>query len=165
MSIYKPPCHLSDKHKLDAFDCGEAVLNDWLKRHARGNEERGASRTYVVCDQEDKIVGFFTLSNSAVMLKEAPKKLIRNMPDPIPVMLLGRLAVDVKHQGKGIGKGMLRDAVSRVLQAGEIGGIRAILVHAISEKAKSFYLQNGFLLCPFDPMMLMLPIKPKIKMR
>ncbi len=97
MSIYQPPCPISGKHKLDAFDCGEPVLNDWLKRHARGNEERGASRTYVVCDNQDNVVGFFTLSNSAVMLKDAPKKLTRNMPDPIPVMLLGRLAVDVNH--------------------------------------------------------------------
>lgn len=120
----------------------------------------GASRAYVVCDNLANVVGFFTLSNSAVMLKDAPKILTRNMPDPIPVMLLGRLAVDIKHQGKGLGSGMLRDAVSRVLRAGEIGGIRAILVHVISERAMNFYERNGFLKCPFNPMMFMLPIKP-----
>ena len=160
MSIYQPPCPISEKHNLDAFDCGEISLNDWLKRRARGNEETGASRTYVVCDNLDNVVGFFTLANSAVILKDVPKKLSRNMPDPIPVMLLGRLAVDVNHQGKGVGPGMLRDAVYRVLQAGKIGGIRAILVHAISERVMNFYERNGFLQCPFNPMMFMLPIKP-----
>lgn len=160
MSIYQPPCPISDKHNLDAFDCGEHVLNDWLKRRARGNEETGASRTYVVCDKEDNVVGFFTLSNSAVMLKDAPKKLTRNMPDPIPVMLLGRLARDLNHKGKGLGPALLRDAIWRVLKAGEIGGIRAILAHAIDDKAKNFYIRNGFLECPFDPMMVMLPLKP-----
>ena len=160
MSIYQPPCPISDEHNFDAFDCGEVSLNDWLKRRARHNEESGASRTYVVCDNQHNILGYYTLANGSVMLTEAPKKLRRNMPNKIPVMILGRLAVDLKHQHKGLGCGLLRDAVSRVLEAGKIGGIRAILVHAISDKAKNFYERNGFLQCPFDPMMLMFPIKP-----
>ena len=160
MSIYQPPCPISDKHNFDAFDCGETSLNNWLKRRAKGNEERGASRTYVVCDHQDNVLGYYTLASGSVMMNQAPKQLTRNMPDPIPVMLLGRLAIDLNHQGKGLGLGLLREAVSRVLQAGEIGGIRAILVHTISDKAKNFYERNGFLQCPFDPMMLMFPIKP-----
>lgn len=160
MSVYQPPCSLLDKHNLDDFDCGVPSLNDWIKRRARGNEESGASRTYVVCDHQDNVLGYYCLASGSVMLNEVPKKLQRNMPDPIPVMLIGRLAVDLNHKKKGVGPGMLRDAVSRVLKAGEIGGIRAILVHAISDEAIDFYQRNGFLKCPFEPMMFMLPIKP-----
>ncbi len=160
MSIYQPPCPLLDKHNLDDFDCGVPSLNEWLKRKARRNEENGASRTYVVCDFQDKVLGYYSLANGAVIHEEAPKKLTRNMPDPIPIMLIGRLAVDLQHKNKGLGSGMLRDAVARVLKAGEIGGIRAVLVHAISDEARDFYLRNGFLECPFDPMKLMFLIKP-----
>ncbi|MCK5179370.1 MAG: GNAT family N-acetyltransferase [Candidatus Omnitrophica bacterium] len=159
MSEYQPLCPILDKHNLDDFDCGVPSLNDWLKRHARHNEERGASRTYVVCDKQDNIIGYYALANGAVILSEAPKNLRRNMPDPIPVMTLGRLATDLKHRNKGIGSGMLRDAVFRSLKAGEIGGIRAILVHSIPE-AKNFYERKGFLKCPVDDTMYMLPLKP-----
>ncbi len=160
MPFYKPPCPISDKHNFDDFDSGVVSLNDWLKRRARRNEGSGASRTYVVCDKKNKVLGYYALASGSVMINEAPKKLRRNMPDPVPVMILGRLAIDLKHQKKGLGRGLLRDAVWRVLQAGEIGGIRAILIHAISDEAKNFYERSGFLQCPFNPMMLMLPIKP-----
>lgn len=160
MPVYQPPCHITDAHCLEDFDCGDKSLDEWLKRRARRNEKGGASRTYVVCEGQ-KVVAYYALANGSVSLGEAPKKLQRNMPDPIPVMVLGRLAVDRGHQGIGMGRGLLRDAVSRVLQAGKIGGIRAILVHAISQDAYRFYEQNGFLLCPLSPLMLMLPLRPQ----
>ena len=163
MSNYQSPAHLQDKHNLEQFDCGISSLNNWLIRIAKRNEKTGGSRTYVVCDKDNHVVAYYCLANGAVIHSDAPKKLTRNMPDPIPVMVIGRLAVDINHQKQGLGPGLLRDAVIRVLQAGEIGGIRAILVHAISERAKSFYENNGFLQCPFDNMMLMLPLKPIIK--
>ena len=162
MSIYQSPSPILDKHNLDDFDCGVISLNDWLKRRAGRNEESGASRTYVVCDKQDNVFGYYTLANGAIVRNEVPNKLRRNMPDPIPVMVIGRLAVDLKHQKKGLGPGLLRDAVSRSLKAGEIGGIRAILVHSIPE-AKDFYKRNGFLECPFDDMMFMFPLKPENK--
>lgn len=160
VSIYQPPSPILNKHNLDSFDCGVSSLNEWLKRRARNNEERGASRTYVVCDKQNNVLGYYSLANGSVILNEAPKKLRRSMPDPIPVMIIGRLAIDLDYQRKGLGRGLLRDAVSRVLKAGEIAGIRAILLHAISEEAKNFYKENGFLECPFNKMMVMLPIKP-----
>lgn len=159
MACYVPPSALNNTHQLSAFDCGTASLNDWLTRRAMRNENAGASRTYVVCEQK-KVIGYYALATGAVRLLEAPKKLQRNMPDPIPVMVLGRLAVDTGHQGKGVGQGLLKDAMLRVLSAGKIAGLRALLVHAISEEAQIFYTKNGFLSCPLDPMMLMLPLSP-----
>jgi GNAT superfamily N-acetyltransferase len=152
------PSRLTDEHNRDAFSCGEPTLDDWLRRQARRNEESGASRTYVVCNGLT-VVGYYSLSTGAVIRADAPKRIQRNMPDPIPVMVLGRLATDQRFQGRGIGKALLRDAILRVLQAAEIAGIRAILVHAISDSAKLFYLQNGFLESPTEPMTLCLPIE------
>ena len=116
-------------------------------------EASGASRTYVVCI-DNTVVGFDCLATGAVVRDDAPKPMQRNMPDPIPVMVLGRLAVDRRYQGQGIGKALLRDAMLRVLQAAEIVGVKAILVHAPSDEAKRFYLAHGFLESPMAPMTL-----------
>ncbi|HEY6272818.1 MAG TPA: GNAT family N-acetyltransferase [Terriglobales bacterium] len=152
-----PPEKLSSNHDLSRFRCGEPPLDDWLKRRAFQNEERGASRTYVLCVGQ-RVVGYYALAVGAVAHIEAPGRVRRNMPDPVPVMVIGRLAVDQTVQGQAIGPALLRDAVLRTLQAAEIAGIRAILVHAISERAKRFYEKWGFVSSPIDPMTLMITV-------
>ena len=152
-----PPEKLSGAHDLSAFDCGEPVLNDWLRRRALQNEASGASRTYVVCAGK-RVLGYYTLAVGAVARAEAPGRVRRNMPDPVPVMVLGRLAVDKSAQGRHIGGGLLRDAVLRTVQAAEIAGIRAILVHAISGEAKRFYEGYGFVGSPVDPLTVMIAV-------
>jgi GNAT superfamily N-acetyltransferase len=151
------PQKLSPEHNLSTFHCGEPTLDDWLRRRALQNEESGASRTYVVCLGE-QVVGYYALAAGAIAHAEVPGRIRRNMPDPVPVMVLGRLAVDLTLQGREVGRALLRDAVLRTLQAAEIAGIRAILVHAISERAKQFYLKAGFLESLLDPMTLVIPL-------
>lgn len=149
------PQKLSANHDLSQFYCGEPSLDDWLKRRALGNEESGASRTYVACVGK-QVVGYYALAVGAITHAESPGRIRRNMPDPVPVMVLGRLAVDQTRQGQYIGLALLRDAILRTTQAAEIAGIRAIVVHAISESAKQFYLRVGFIQSPLDPMTLMI---------
>jgi GNAT superfamily N-acetyltransferase len=151
------PEPLNTNHQLADFDCGNTELNEWLKKRALKNENSGASRTYVVT-LGDKVVAYYCLANGSVINTTAPGKIRRNMPDPIPVMIIGRLAVDINWQGKGSGYALVRDAVLRTLQAAKIAGIRAILVHAISEQAKQFYEKCGFIPSPIDPMILMIAI-------
>ncbi|WP_447603185.1 GNAT family N-acetyltransferase [Nitrospira sp. Nam80] len=152
-----PPKKLSTEHDLSDFNSGEAVLDDWLRRRALQNEAIGTSRTYVVCFNE-RVVGYYTLASGAVTRAAAPGKVRRNMPDPVPVMVLGRLAVDREFQREGIGTGLLRDAILRTLQAADIAGIRAILVHAISEAARRFYESHGFISSPVDPLTVMITL-------
>jgi GNAT superfamily N-acetyltransferase len=155
--IYTAPIHLTGEHDTESFDCGEVSLNRWLRERALDSEVNGAARTYVVC-LENKVVGYYCLSTGSIIRATAPGKIRRNMPDPIPVLVLGRLAVDLNHQGKGIGKALIKDAVLRTLQASEIAGIRAILVHALDEKVKQFYEQCGFVPSPIYPLTLMLTL-------
>ena len=153
----KAPEKLSAGHDLSEFQCGEPALDNWLRRRALQNEESGASRTYVLC-VGDRVVGYYALAAGAIAHASAPGRIRRNMPDPVPVMVIGRLAVDQSLQGQAIGPALLRDAVLRTLQAAEIAGIRAILVHAISERAKRFYEKSGFIPSPLDPMTLMITV-------
>ncbi len=159
----RQPERLSAKHDVSGFESGEPVLDDWLRRRALKNEASGASRTYVVC-AEKKVVGYYTLAVGAVALVEAAGRVRRNMPDPLPVMVLGRLAVDQEYQRRGIGTGLLRDAILRTVQAAEIAGIRAILVHALSESAKHFYEEWGFVASPVDPLTVMITITEAVTM-
>ena len=152
------PRHITAAHDLSAFDSGVQALDDWLKRRALANEESGASRTYVVSAGGQTVVAYYALANGAIALHAATGRTRRNMPDPIPVMVLGRLAVDKAYQGRGLGRGLLRDALLRTIQAADIGGIRAMLVHAISEEAKRFYERSGFAVSPLDPMTLMIAV-------
>jgi GNAT superfamily N-acetyltransferase len=152
---YTPPEPIKPTHDIETFDCGNPTLNDWLKKRAFESETSGAARTYVVCF-ENKVVGYYCLASGSVIRHDAPGKIRRNMPEPIPVMVLGRLGVDINHQNKGIGKGLVKDAVMRTLQASEIVGIRAILVHALDEAAKQFYVERcGFMPSPIHPLTLM----------
>jgi GNAT superfamily N-acetyltransferase len=151
------PGHLTKAHGVSAFDCGVADLHDWLKQRALSNEESGASRTYVVC-AAGRVVGYYALASGSVAVVNAPGRVRRNMPNPLPVMILGRLAVDQSWHGRNVGRSLLRDAVLRTLQAAEISGIRALVVHAISENAKRFYERHGFSVSPLDPMTLMITL-------
>lgn len=152
------PRRLIREHVVDNFDSGIPALDAWLRSRALRNEAEGASRTYVLC-QDMRVVAFYCLANGAVLQASAPGRVRRNMPDPIPVMVLGRLAVDRQFQGRGLGKALLRDAILRTLQAADIAGVRAILVHAKDDKARAFYERCGFLASPIDPLTLMLPLK------
>ena len=149
--VISAPQPLADQHVVDAFDCGEPSLDDWLKRRATGNQTSGASRTYVVC-VGDAVVGYYCLAAGALGHAEAPGALRRNRPDPIPVMALGRLAIHKDYHQSGLGTALLRDALTRTLQAAEIAGVAALLVHAISEDAKRFYRSRGFVESPVRPM-------------
>lgn len=151
------PEHLTESHDLSIFDSGVPVLDDWLKKRALANEEKGASRTYVVT-AGGRVVGYYALATGAISAQQATGRIRRNMPDPIPVMILGRLAVDKTFQSKGLGAALLRDAVLRTRQAADIVGVRAMLVHAISAEAKRFYERYGFTESPIDPMTLMLSL-------
>jgi GNAT superfamily N-acetyltransferase len=152
-----PPENLSPSHDLSEFDSGEPLLDDWLRRRAERNEASGASRTYVVCVGK-RVIGYYTLAAGAVAHADAPGRIRRNMPEPIPVMILGRLAVDQAFHGQGVGTGLLRDAVLRAVLAGEIVGVRAILVHALSDAAKAFYEKYGFVASPVDPLTVMITV-------
>ena len=151
------PQHLTPDQALATFDSGVPALDDWLKRRALANEQAGGSRTYVVC-AGGRVVGYYALATGGVAQAAATGRVRRNMPDPVPVMMLGRLAVDRAYRGRGLGAGLLRDAILRTLQAAGFGGIRAILVHAISEEAKRFYERQGFVASPVDPMTPMITV-------
>lgn len=153
----RPPEKLNGSHRLNRFQSGNPQLDTWLQRRALKNEADGASRTYVLC-AGDEVIGYYALTNGAVVQTLATGKVRRNMPDPIPVMVIGRLAVDGRWQGRGLGRALLRDAILRTLQAAEIAGIRAILVHAISPEAKQFYEKWGFTASPIDSMTLMVRV-------
>ena len=152
-----PPELLADRHDLGDFSSGEASLDDWLKRRARANQVSGASRTYVVCE-EKRVIGYYALASGVVTMESAPGRFRRNMPNPIPVAVLARLAVDRAWQGRGIGRALFRDAALRVAHAADAIGIRGIVVHAISEEAKNFYLALGFDPSPREPMTLMVTL-------
>lgn len=152
------PTLLDEAHELNLFDSGHDSLDEWLRRRARANQVSGASRTYVVCD-EQRVVGYYCLSSGALATADAPGTLKRNMPDPIPMAILGRLAIDKNWQGKGLGAALLQEAVLRAGQAAHIMGIRGLLVHAISEDAKAFYEHYGFKASPSNPMTLVMSLK------
>jgi len=156
--LIKAPEPLSSTHVVNDFDCGELELNNWLTKRALKNEGSGASRTFVVCNSKH-VIGYYVLATGSVMRNQATKKLRRNMPEPIPVMVLGRLAVDSQFQSSGIGRGLLKDAILRTLAVSKQAGIKALIVHALSDAARKFYLQCGFIESPLDEMLMMISLK------
>jgi GNAT superfamily N-acetyltransferase len=150
---------LTRDHDLSLFDCGKPSLNDWLRRFALTNQQSDSARIYVL-HRAGKVVGYYSLSAGAVRKEESPPRIAKGLAQhPIGVILLARLAVDRNERGKGVGKAMLVDALSRALAAADAIGARAILVHAIDEEAAAFYKKFGFELSPLDPKQLMLLIK------
>lgn len=151
------PEPLNDAHELNDFFSGVSSLDDWLKRRARPNQVSGASRTFVVADNH-RVIGYYALASGAIAVASSVGRFRRNMPDPIPVVVLGRLAIDRAQQGGGLGRALFRDCALRVAHAADTIGIRGIVVHAISEQAKAFYLALGFDASPNEPMTLMVTI-------
>jgi GNAT superfamily N-acetyltransferase len=148
---------LNATHQLSAFDCGNPDLNNWLRKRALTNQGEGASRTYVVTESQ-RIVGNYALAAGGINVTSAPGRFRRNMPNPIPVALLGRMAVDRSYQGQGLGRAMFRDGAKRIIHAADTLGIRGLIVHAISDEAKAFYLALGFEPSPLEPMTLMVTV-------
>ncbi len=156
MTLRRPE-PLNELHELGDFFCGVPSLDDWLKRRARANQVSGASRTFVVADGR-RVVAYYALASGGIAVQAAPGRFRRNMPDPIPVAVLGRLAIDRAQQGRGLGRALFRDCALRVAHAADTLGIRGIVVQAISEQAKAFYLAVGFDPSPDDPMTLMITL-------
>jgi GNAT superfamily N-acetyltransferase len=150
------PEPLTSGHRVDAFDCGEPLLDEWLRKRALGNQTSGASRTFVVADRSGRVMGYYALAAGAVAHGTATRSIRQNMPDPVPVLVLGRLAVDRQAQSMKLGAALLQDAVKRAVGVSTNAGIRALLVHALSERAQQFYLHYGFQASPLHPMTLML---------
>lgn len=149
------PLPLAADHELAGFESGEPSLDDWLKRRALKNQANGSSRTYVVCEGKT-VIGYYCLAAGAIGHAEAPGAMKRNRPDPIPVLVIGRLAIHQAHHQKGLGTALLNDAIRRAMQAAEIAGVTALLVHAISELARRFYRSRGFIESPVESMTLVL---------
>lgn len=151
------PAPIGPEHDLETFTSGNAALDEWLKRRARRNEADSASRTFVSCAGRH-VVGYYSLAAASVLRAAATTKVRRNMPEPVPAVLIGRLAVDRAWQGHGLGADLLRDAVLRIVAAADTVGARAILVHAISDDARRFYEKHGFRASPLAPMTLMITL-------
>lgn len=151
------PALLNAKHNLDSFDSGNATLDDWLVKRALKNQESGASRTFVACHGK-KAIGYYALATGSVERDMATGNFSRGMPEPIPVIVLGRLAIDKSYQGQRLGAALLKDAMLRTGTIANNVGVRGLLVHAISEDAKRFYLKYGFQQSPMEPMTLLLSV-------
>lgn len=157
-----PPTPIDATHDLTAFRCGEETLDRWLKERALKTEGSHSARTYVVCDGV-RVVGYYCLATGAIARASAAKPLQRNMPDPIPVMILGRLAIDRAYQGRGIGQALLGDAIRRTLAISTQVGVVALLAHALDERAKSFYRYFEFVESPIEPLTMMLPVRQALR--
>ncbi len=157
MGIVSAPAILDGTHDVADFCCHNEILDAWLKKRALKNQDRGASRTFVICD-DDAVIGYYALASGSVEWLMAPKAIARNMPEPIPVIVLARLAVDERYQGKRLGAALLKDAMLRTVTIAQNVGIRALMVHAISPSAKDFYLSYGFQVSLVDPMTLLISV-------
>ena len=158
MSPYRGPELLAADHDIRGFDCGDEALNEWLRRRAPRNQREGSSRTWVVTD-DARLVAFYASSTAAVVRTEATRRAARNQPDPLPAMLLGRLAVDRGHQGKGLAAALLKHFLIKVLEVAELTGVRLVLVHAKDSQSASFCRHFGFESSPLDDLTLMLLVK------
>jgi GNAT superfamily N-acetyltransferase len=153
-----PPAPIASSHELADFDSGELSLNEWLKKRALKNHAAGASRCFVLCAGRS-VIGYYSLSAGAISHEAAPKAMRRNMPDPLPILLLGRLAIDKRYHNRGLGKSLLRDAMLRAVNVSGDAGVFAILVHALHGQAKQFYLSRGFVESPLQPITLLMTLE------
>ena len=157
-----PPEPLAGHHDIEAFASGVESLDTWLKRRAMKNQATGASRTFVACEGV-RVMAYYALASSAITVDDASGRFRRNMPNPIPVVVLARLAVDRSLHGKGLGRALVRDAGCRLIQAADTIGIRGMIVQALSAEAKAFYERVGFDPSPLDPMMMLMMTPADLK--
>jgi GNAT superfamily N-acetyltransferase len=158
-SGYSPVRKLAATDQVDAFDCGQTALNQFLQRYALVNQKANSAQTYVSC-HGDEVVGFYSLAVGSVAPEAAPSRVMKGLArHPVPVMVLARLAVDNQHQGKGLGKALLKDALLRTAQAADIAGIRCLLVHAKDDEARRWYESWEFEPSSTDPYHLFLLLK------
>jgi len=157
-SSYRAPVPIGSVYRLDDFDCGKDPLNEWLRSHALDNEGK-ASRTYVVADTSMQVLAYYTLALGSVIRAEVPRKHRHGLPNPVPVMVLGRLAVDRRHSRRGIGPHMLKEAIQRTLLVEREAGALALVVHAIDDAAVGFYAKYGFQVFPAGTRTMFLPIE------
>lgn len=160
MSVaFSPIRKLAASDHVDSFDCGQPDLNRYLQRYAWNNQKANSAQTYITC-ADSSVAGFYSLSVAGVDHASSPDRVIKGLArHPVPVMLLGRLAVDLGFQKHGLGAALLKDALLRTLQAADIAGIRAVIVHAKNEDARQWYLRFGFEPGPINPMQLFLLLK------
>ncbi len=158
MSLRRPEL-LAPRHKLEEFDCGKPVLNDWLVRHARQAQGAGSTKTFVAAD-EDQVLGYFSLTVGQIDTFDVPEHLRKGMGHyPLPVVLLARLAVSTSAQGRGLGWGLLQDAIARTVLISEQAGVRAMLTHPLDQEAAAFYTRFGFVPSPLRAQQLLLLLK------
>lgn len=161
----RAPESLAAHHRPESFDCGKRALNDWLLRHARQAQGSGSAKTFVVADDDDRLAGYFSLTVGQVDTLEAPQRIRQGLGQyPVPVVILARLAVSREHQGRGIGVGMLQDAIRRTLVIAEQAGVRAMLTHPIDADAARFYTRFGFIASPLREQQLLLLLKDARKL-
>lgn len=159
MSLSRPET-LGAQHRLDDFDCGKPALNDWLRRHARQAQGSGSAKTFVVAEEDGRVAGYFSLTVGQVDALQAPDRIRKGLGQyPVPVVILARLAVSQQDQGRGIGSGLLQDALRRTMLMAEQAGIRAMLTHPIDEEAARFYARFGFIASPLREQQLLLLLK------
>jgi len=158
---YTPLVTLDGSHDRDRFDSGSPPLNSYLKQFALQNQKRGIVRNYVATRSGEKsVVAYYSLVYASLDHKLLPPKIVKGLGRyDVPIMLLARLAVDRREQGRGLGKALLKDAVLRTMQAAEIAGLKLLLVHAKDEAASAFYQKHGFVVLPDDPLKLFLPVE------
>lgn len=153
------PEPLGPQHRLEGFDCGKPALNDWLLRHARQAQGSGSAKTFVVVD-DDRVAGYFSLTVGQIDTLDAPERIRKGMGQyPLPVVILARLAVSTTDQGRGVGIGLLQEAIRRTMLIAEHAGIRAMLTHPIDEDATRFYTRFGFIASPLREQQLLLLLK------
>ncbi|ECP1951361.1 GNAT family N-acetyltransferase [Salmonella enterica] len=157
-AVRRPELFVST-HTIADFYCSEPSLNEWFIQRARRNQITGASRTFVICEEDsERVVGYYCLATGAIERSIAPNSLQRNMPERLPVMVLGRLAVDLAFSGKGLGGDLLQDAIIRCEAIAYSAGVVAVVVHALSDEAVAFYKHFGFQVSPVEPYTLLLPL-------
>jgi GNAT superfamily N-acetyltransferase len=154
---YSGPELLTPEHFVSGFDCGTAALNEWLVTRAIKNQAGGTTRTWVVVETvTSEVVAFYASSTASILRESAPKRMARDQPEELPAVLLARMAVDVRHQGRGLGAALLKHFMLKALEVAQSVGVRVLLIHAKDEPATRFYSHYGFVESPVDPLVLMM---------
>jgi predicted N-acetyltransferase YhbS len=154
---YVGPELLTSEHVLSGFDCGESALSDWLHNRALNNLRYGASRTWVVIESDSgEVVAYYASSTATILRSSTPTRVSRNQPEDVPAVLLARMAIDVRHQGRELGAALLKHFMLKALEVAKVVGVRVLLIHAKDDEAKIFYSHFGFLESPLDPVVMMM---------